>query len=332
MGYSRTSGDDLRARAAYRATTNTSYAYSAATSALPHHLRKAHETLDPQHLNADGKKIREARDSVEHPVSLPVFVAFDETGSMGMAPRLLQEKLASLKGTTLRLGLNDLQLGFGAWGDSQNNEAAPLQVGQFESGLEFEEVLNNIYLEGNGGGNHGETSGLLMWFLANYSSLDSYEKRGKKGYLFLVGDEVALPVVTKGEIERYVGETVQGDISIEEVFAQVTKMYDVFFLLYDTPAARQQSSLEFWTRHLGLQNVVPLQDLDSVAETIALVISTREGIAGATEALIAEGSDSKTVATIADSVVAKVSSGGTITTTSATGTISADSSDGVTFL
>lgn len=332
MGYSNTNADALRARSAYRATSNTTYLYSTSMKAAPLHERKAHETLDPKRLNAVGQNIRESRDSAEHPNTISAFIAFDQTGSMGIAPQLLQQKLATLKGATLRLGLKDLQLGFGAWGDAQNAESAPLQVGQFESGLEFEEVLNNIFLEGSGGANHGETSGLLMWYLAYHSALDSLEKRGKKGYLFLVGDEVALPYVTQAEVKTYVGEDVQGDIPIEQVFADVTKMYEVFFLLYDTNAARQQKSLEFWTKHLGDKNVIPLQSLETVAETIALVLSASEGLDGAVEALVAEGSSSEAIEVLANAVAVKVGTTTAAITTVSDGTITAEASTDLNFL
>jgi hypothetical protein len=162
MGNSSSTAADVSARTAYRAASGTSYVYSSTMHAAPVADRKVHEMLDPKRVNANGEMVRECLDSDEHPETLPVVVAFDETGSMGHVPMVLQEKLATLKGVTLRAGLVDAQLAFGAYGDAHNREVAPVQMGHFESGLEMEEWLNNIFLEGNGGGNGGETAGLLM--------------------------------------------------------------------------------------------------------------------------------------------------------------------------
>ena len=53
------------------------------------------------------EQVRECLDSAEHPVTIPIFVGFDETGSMGSAPREIVEKLGTLKGVTLTAGLLD---------------------------------------------------------------------------------------------------------------------------------------------------------------------------------------------------------------------------------
>jgi len=226
---------------------------------------------------------------------------------MGEAPHILQSKLAALKGSLLRAGLPDIQVCFSAYGDGQNDEVAPCQVGQFESGLEMEDQLNNLYLEGMGGGNAGETSGLLLYFLACYSRLDSLDKRGEKGYLILTGDECPLPVITREEVSRYIGTDIPNDLSIEEVVARITKLYDVYFFHYMTGAARMQNSLPVWQRLLGTDHVIPLENLDTVTEQMVMLIASLEGITDTVEEaaalLVAEGADPSAVARAGQAMV-----------------------------
>lgn len=288
MGSTYATADDLAARAAYRAASGTTYAHTAATRAAAPADRKIHESLDPKRLNTLGVKVRECLDSPEHPLTIPVVVAFDETGSMGQGPIVIQQKLASLKGLTLRSGLIDAQLCFGAYGDAECYEVAPCQIGQFESGLEMEEWLNNLYLEGLGGGNGGETAGLLMYFLANYSKLDSLDKRGKKGYLFLTGDETSLPV-TKKMVLDYIGEGIEADLSMEEVVRQCSESYEIFFFLVMNGAARTQGSLNFWTKLLGQDHVVQVENLDNIAELTAALLAAEEGVVLTPDMMKAEG-------------------------------------------
>src|SRR5512138_3280725 len=71
---------------------------------------RAHATLDPKDL-----KMRESRDSAEHPDSTAIVVMFDVTGSMGSIPVTLQKKLPNLLGLLLRKGyVADPQILFGA--------------------------------------------------------------------------------------------------------------------------------------------------------------------------------------------------------------------------
>lgn len=277
MGNSFTTAHDVSARAAYRAASGTGFSYSATTAAAPPSARKVHEMLDPKRINTNGDKVRECLDSDEHPVTLPVVVAFDETASMGDVPRRLQASLATLKGVTLRAGLIDAQLCFGAYGDAANAEVAPVQIGHFESGLEMEEWLNNMYLEGNGGGNGGETAALLLWFLATHSKLDSIDKRGKKGYIFLTGDEITLNV-TPEMVKTYIDEDIESTLTPEQVVAMVREYYEVYFLLVDNSTAKWQRSEAFWTNLLGEGYVIPVQDLDHISELISMILAREEDV------------------------------------------------------
>ena len=38
-----------------------------------------------------------------------------------------------------------------------------------------------------------ESYELAMYFMARHTALDCHEKRGKRGYLFIIGDEMAYP-------------------------------------------------------------------------------------------------------------------------------------------
>lgn len=287
MGTSSATTEDLAARQAYRAASGTTFAHTASMSSRPRSQQTIHESVDPRRLNTVGEKVRECLDSAEHPLTVPVAVGFDETASMGDAPMLLQEKLVTLKGALLRAGLPDAQLLFAAYGDGHNGEIAPCQAGQFESGLEMEEWLNNLFLEYMGGGNGGESPGLLLYFLGAHSRLDSVTKRGKKGYLILTGDESPHPTVPRDEIKRYIDDDVERDLTIEEVVAMARQWYEVYFFHVRTGAAEMQGSLGVWQKLLGEQYVIPTQGLEDISEQIALLVARLEGTVGS----YAEGMD-----------------------------------------
>ncbi len=222
--------------------------------------------------------LRESRDSAEHPESTAIAVLLDVTGSMRNSPRVMQKKLCELMALLLRKGyVTDPQILVGAIGDA-TCDRAPFQVGQFESGVEMDEDLGRIYLEGNGGGNSYESYELAMWFMANQTSTDCFEKRGKKGYLFIIGDEKPGKNLMKEQVERVLGQTIENDIPLEDVFKQVQEKWEVFHIRpAGTGHYNDPRYSEPWTDAIG-QNVLYVDDPNLTCEMIASAIALCEGI------------------------------------------------------
>ncbi|MFD6952469.1 hypothetical protein A6A08_03780 [Nocardiopsis sp. TSRI0078] len=273
MGSSSWSTDAYHARAAYNAAAGaSSFGYTDdVASSLPRDEWRVHESLDPK-----GVALRESRDSAEHPDSLAISVLFDVTGSMRNVPRVLQTKLPDLFGLLLRKGyVADPQILFGAVGDA-TCDRAPLQVGQFESGNELEDDLGNILLEGGGGGQVTESYELAMYFMARHTSMDCLEKRGRRGHLFLVGDETAYGAVKAREVREVIGDDLDEDIPFPAILAELRRSFEVYFVMptgsghFHNPKVRG-----FWDTYLG-QNVIYLDDLDAVSETIAVTVGLAE--------------------------------------------------------
>ncbi|MEV4516491.1 hypothetical protein AB0K00_47020 [Dactylosporangium sp. NPDC049525] len=248
-----------------RATGASAFAYSDSGA------RTVHSALDPKDV---GK--RESRDSDEHPDSVAIAVMFDVTGSMGSVPRVLQQKLPQLLGLLLRKGyVKDPQILFGAIGDA-TCDRVPLQVGQFESDNRLDDDLGRFVLEGGGGGQMTESYELAMYFMARHTSIDCYEKRGKRGYLFIIGDEQAYGRVKPGEVRDVIGDKLGEPIALRAIVDEVRRMYDTYYILpAGSSYAGNTTILDFWKDLLG-QNVIALDDLDAVCETIALTVGLGE--------------------------------------------------------
>jgi hypothetical protein len=266
MGSGRWSTDVYDAAARYRAATGTSaFAYSDSGA------RDVHPALDP-----NGVDVRESRDGDEHPLSLAIAVLFDVTGSMLNVPRTLQTKLPQLLGLIQRNGYSpDPQILFGAIGDA-TCDRVPLQIGQFESDNRMDDDLGRLVLEGGGGGQMTESYELALYFMARHTSIDCYEKRGKRGYLFVIGDEMPYPRVKPREVRAVIGDELTEPITTEDIVAEVRRRYDTYYIL---PAGSSYVGntdvLGRWRELLG-QNVIELDDLDAVCETIALTVGLGE--------------------------------------------------------
>jgi hypothetical protein len=273
MGSSRWSDDFYHERAAHRAATGASaFAYHDAVSHLPASARRVHPQLDPLDV-----KFRESRDSDTHPVSRAIAVIFDVTGSMGGIPVTLQTKLSELMNLLIRRGyVEHPQILFGAVGDA-TCDRAPLQIGQFESGIEMEDDLARFYLEGGGGGQNTESYELAAYFMARHTALDCYEKRGQKGFLFLIGDEEFYPAVSRRQVRALLGDPLEADIPTSLLFAELRRRFEVFMLIPRGASNSGNRGIKrAWQSLLG-QNVMELDDPAAVCETIALSIGLAEG-------------------------------------------------------
>lgn len=270
MGGSNWNDDHYSARVATRARTGeAAFKHDAAIRSGRAEM-KVHPEMDPSGVT------RESRDSEAHPESVAIGVIFDVTGSMHTVPVQLQKKLPSLMGTLINLGYCDHpQVLFGAVGDHRSDRV-PIQIGQFESGIEMDADLEKLVLEGMGGGSYEESYELPLYFFARHTSIDCYEKREKKGYLFIIGDEMPYKTVSRETAKKHFGDDLQAEVTIEDLIKEAQRKYHVYFIIpggtmhYDDPKL-----LECWQKLLG-QNVLRLPDPNAVCELIGSTVGLME--------------------------------------------------------
>jgi hypothetical protein len=275
MGGGSWSSDFYRHREAERVRSGgVTFAYDAANATKSHTERHVHADLSP-----NGVAFRESRDSDEHPETNPVAVFFDITGSMRDIPKVLQQKLPSLMDTLNSSGyLKGPQVFFGAVGDATCDRGS-LQVGQFESDNRVNAAFEKMWLEGGGGGSCEESYQNAMYFAARHMELDCLSKRKKKGYLFLIGDEMAYRRVSAREINTLMGaNTLQDDIPIESLMAELREKFHVYMIIPTTASHGNDPRVQnFWRNLLG-QNVILSDDIEHICEVIAMAVGLNEGV------------------------------------------------------
>ncbi len=278
MGASFWSDDFYRDRETTRkAKGETAFAYHAATAAKPVNERKVHDKMNPK-----LKPLRESRDSKEHPNSLAIGVIFDVTGSMQRSPEAFQAKLGNLMNALTTTGyVADPQILVGVQGDANDhggNFQGSNQFGEFESGIEIDEDLGRCWLVGGGGGSNEESYQNAAYFFARHTVTDCFEKRGKKGIFFMLGDENPYPVVSRREVEALFGDTLQEDIKTEDIFKELLTKWDVFFIIpRETQNGSNPHIRRSWVKLLGETNVFSLGTSDDVSDLVALITGIHEG-------------------------------------------------------
>lgn len=226
-------------------------------------------------MNPKGVRLRESRDSQEHPHSTPIVFALDVTGSMGAIPRLLaKEQLPGFMKALTDCKVLDPQIMFMAVGDA-TSDSAPLQVGQFETTAELmDQWLTYSFLEGEGGGQGRESYELALYFLSQHTEMDAVVKRKRKGYIFMTGDELPYPAVSRTIVESVIGDRLDADVPVAAVVAEVNKTFHTFFLIPDL--RRRQACERAWRDLLG-ENVICMEDAADICFGAAALVALTEG-------------------------------------------------------
>lgn len=262
-----------------------------------------HHDLDPK-----GVKMRESCDSAEHPESNAVAIWFDQTGSMGTAPELFAKgKLGPLMRMLIAKGyLDHPQILYGAFGDYSDGQGV-VQAGQFESDNRMDDCLTKLWLVGNGGGQAHESSELAFYFMARHTRIDCFDKRGKKGYMFLVTDEAGYPFVQPHQALQIFGDRLEAEIPLASIIEEVRERFEVFLVCLETGAyapSETKKIMSGWKTIFGERFLV-LKDPADVSELISTTIGLCEGreVDAITKDLAAAGAAQGTIKAVTTALV-----------------------------
>ncbi len=236
---------------------------------------KMHEDLNPKNVT-----FRESCDSALNPLSTPIILAVDVTGSMGiLAENLIRKGLGVLiEEIYLRKPVTDPHIMCMAVGDAWFDRA-PLQVTQFETDLRLVNQLSKFWIESGGGGNNHESYHLPWYFAATKTRCDAILKRNRKGYLFTVGDEPPPPKLLAEHVRKFLGGGLQVDISTEELLAIASKSWNIFHIIIeegDFCRTAPDKVKREWQKLLG-QKAISLSDHKELAELIVSTLMVNEG-------------------------------------------------------
>jgi len=233
-------------------------------------------------LASESITVRESRDSADSPNSTPIILALDVTGSMGEYAELIaKEELPKLLNSILENSpVADPHLMFMAIDDVHAYSRQPLQVSQFEADIRILEQLRKIVLVGGGGGNKSESYDLAWYCAGAKTTIDSYVKRGEKGFLFTFGDEEApYETLTEDNLKSVFGAGQYASVQPGEALEMARKMYNVFHIVIeeggycrrDLKAVRKT-----WTDMMG-NNVLFLKDFRNLSELVTSTVRIAKG-------------------------------------------------------
>lgn len=237
----------------------------------------------PDSLRVNKITLRESCDSEDNPNSTPVILALDVTGSMGeYAAKIAKESLPELMGDIYeKRPITNPHLMFMGIDDIHTyRKDSSLQVSQFEADIRILEQLRDIYLVGGGGGNNSESYDLAWYFAAHKTAIDSFNKRGQRGFLFTFGDEEApYETITEADLVALFGTGQYASVTPQESLAAAREKYNVFHVVIeqgDYYRTRPSRVRESWTEIMG-NNVLFLRDFRDLSEVVTATMRIANG-------------------------------------------------------
>lgn len=258
---------------AYHSSATTRKLSGVDDFAYTKHATSVHDNLDPKRINTKPFGKLESRDSDDHPNSNPVLVCFDVTGSNHTRAVDFQKSLPNLM-DLLNKYITDPQVAVAANDDYNSVGTNSIQISDFESDNRVDDHIRNIFLTGQGGGNDGESYDLLLYAAARKVVLDSVEKRGKKGYMFMYADEPIFPHVSKSQVEQVFGDKVEKDIPIAEIIEEARRNFTIFMIWPKTSSYRH--AYEQYVKLFGDEFVLESQHPNLLCELIASTVALYE--------------------------------------------------------
>ena len=221
--------------------------------------------------------VRESRDSDDSPNSTPIIIGFDSTGSMGyLAAEIAKNSLNKTATMILeKRPVTDPHIMCAAF--TSPGHSLSMQVTQFEADIRVVEQLLDFVLQG---GNRYSYDALVWYFALKHTSTDCYEKRGKKGFLFCIGDEIGDDgkgtILSGSEIERTYGDKNAPDYKTRELAALTSEKYEIFHII---TGSRTAGALKTWEPLLpGRNAVIEPENIQYLAEVMISLMQIAGGM------------------------------------------------------
>jgi len=238
---------------------------------------KVNEKYLPQFIN-----MRESRDSEDSPESTPIIIGFDSTGSMGyLAAEIAKNSLNKTATMILeKRPVTDPHIMCAAFTSPSSSMQCPaLQVTQFEADIRVVEQLLEFTLSG---GNPYSYDSLVWYFALKHTSTDCNEKRGKKGFIFCIGDEVCdegqEDILSAGDILSVFSDKAEKGCKTVELYAEASRKYEIFHII---TGSRTEMAYKTWEKLISGRNaVLPSEKINYLAE---LMISLMQMVGGMTK-------------------------------------------------
>lgn len=209
----------------------------------------------------------------------PLVVACDVTGSMGESPATIFSKCPYLDLEGKEYLGEDMAICFAAIGDAYT-DTYPLQIRPFVRGLELKTQLEELIIEGNGGGQTRESYDLAALYFSQHANLPN----AIHPIFIFIGDEGLYDFVNPEQAARWAKTEVQQRMSYQDVLAALKQKFSVYIIRqpYSKTGTDEMSDADKvihaqWAAALGEDHIAFLPDAARVVDVIFGILAKETG-------------------------------------------------------
>jgi hypothetical protein len=200
----------------------------------------------------------------------PLIILCDVTGSMGEWPATIFSKLPYLELEGKEYLGDDMEIAFGAIGD-YTCDRYPLQMRDFAKGLDLKKRMEELVIEGGGGGQIRESYEMGALYCARNVDMPL----ASKPICIIIGDEGFYDTINKADAKKHARVDIEGRLKSSDVFDELKRRFAVYLVRkpYE-PSHREELSHTDktihaqWEKVLGNDHIVMLPDAGRIADVI----------------------------------------------------------------
>lgn len=202
-----------------------------------------------------------------HGPKLPILFAMDGTGSMGEEVAKALYAMGRMNGLLEGLRVHyQTDLSYAVMQDVCDRHP-PYQMAEFESDQRIAEHIR-LLVPDKGGGDETEDYDLGFGYVDLAVETDISGHYGLKGHFQIVADEIGRGAIYPDGVQRYLGHTLQSEVSTRDICRRLLKKWHLFYI----QVLGKPHATSWWTERLGKGRVIPCPDTDLLAELQAGLI------------------------------------------------------------
>lgn len=217
--------------------------------------KKVNKDLIPKTLETNSKS--------------PLVIVCDVTGSMGDWPATMFSKLPYLELEGQEYLGKDMQISWAAVGDAYSDQY-PLQGRPFTSGTDLKKRMEELVIEGGGGGQGHETYELAALYYARNVKMPN----AIQPIIIFIGDERPYDQVDPDHALNYAYVRLNKRMTTKEIFAELQTKYAVYVIVKPFQVGGQDDNSDnkdiynAWRKLLDIEHIAVLPDPQRVVDVI----------------------------------------------------------------